>query len=185
MLFFTKKKSIVSRGAQIAGEIRVREAVLFATDSFLLHRLVMDRDDGLLNRYASAIGDLCSRKRAEYSLRTSGQEERQFQERLCALLKISGRLSRTESVDILLSGRPCRAAWDSDQVLAHIRSLSGSYFNARVVVQFLKLDIYPARPPTPGRGLRRLPTGGHGSRRETSRARYGKGTNAQGEPLWL
>jgi hypothetical protein len=101
----------------------------------------MDRDDVLLNRYTSAIGDLYSRKRAEDSLRTSGQEERQFQERLCTLLKISGRLSRTESVDILRSGRPYRAAWAKEKVLAHIQSLSGSYFDARIVEKFLKMDI--------------------------------------------
>jgi PAS domain S-box-containing protein len=43
--------------------------------------------------------------------------------------------------DALRSGRPYRAAWAKDKVLEHIRSLSGSYFDARIVEQFLKLDI--------------------------------------------
>jgi PAS domain S-box-containing protein len=43
--------------------------------------------------------------------------------------------------DALRSGRPYRAAWKPDKVLAHIRSLAGSYFDSRVVEQFLKLDV--------------------------------------------
>jgi len=43
--------------------------------------------------------------------------------------------------DALRSGRPYRAAWTQEKVLEHIRSLSGSYFDDRVVDQFLKLDI--------------------------------------------
>ncbi len=43
--------------------------------------------------------------------------------------------------DALRSGRPYRAAWSQDKVLAHIRSLSGSYFDKRAVEQFLKLEL--------------------------------------------
>jgi PAS domain S-box-containing protein len=43
--------------------------------------------------------------------------------------------------DALRSGRPYRAAWSQEKVLEHIRSLKGSYFDSRVVEQFLKLDI--------------------------------------------
>ncbi|MGB7537868.1 MAG: HD domain-containing phosphohydrolase [Anaerolineales bacterium] len=43
--------------------------------------------------------------------------------------------------DALRSGRPYRAAWSLDKVLAHIRSLSGSYFDSRAVTQFLKLEL--------------------------------------------
>jgi PAS domain S-box-containing protein/putative nucleotidyltransferase with HDIG domain len=43
--------------------------------------------------------------------------------------------------DALRSGRPYRAAWSHDKVLAHIRSLSGSYFDKRAVEQFLKLEL--------------------------------------------
>ncbi len=43
--------------------------------------------------------------------------------------------------DALRSGRPYRAAWSQDKVLAHIRSLSGSYFDSRAVEQFLKLEL--------------------------------------------
>jgi PAS domain S-box-containing protein/putative nucleotidyltransferase with HDIG domain len=43
--------------------------------------------------------------------------------------------------DALRSGRPYRAAWSQDKVLAHIRSLSGFYFDKRAVDQFLKLDL--------------------------------------------
>jgi PAS domain S-box-containing protein len=43
--------------------------------------------------------------------------------------------------DALSSGRPYRAAWSQDKVLEHIRSLAGSYFDPRVVEQFLKLDL--------------------------------------------
>ncbi len=43
--------------------------------------------------------------------------------------------------DALRSGRPYRAAWSQDKVLAHIRSLSGTYFDSRAVTQFLKLEL--------------------------------------------
>jgi PAS domain S-box-containing protein len=43
--------------------------------------------------------------------------------------------------DALRSGRPYRAPWPHDKVLEHIRSLSGFYFDPRVVEQFLKLDL--------------------------------------------
>ena len=43
--------------------------------------------------------------------------------------------------DALRSGRPYRAAWSPDKVLAHIRSLSGTYFDSRAVTQFLKLEL--------------------------------------------
>jgi PAS domain S-box-containing protein len=43
--------------------------------------------------------------------------------------------------DALRSGRPYRAAWNQDKVLEHIKSLAGFYFDARIVEQFLKLDI--------------------------------------------
>ncbi len=43
--------------------------------------------------------------------------------------------------DALRSGRPYRAAWPHDKVLEHIRSLSGFYFDSRVVEQFLKLEL--------------------------------------------
>jgi PAS domain S-box-containing protein len=43
--------------------------------------------------------------------------------------------------DALRSGRPYRAAWNQEKVLEHIRSLAGSYFDRRVVEQFLKLEL--------------------------------------------
>ncbi|MBN1440936.1 MAG: response regulator [Anaerolineales bacterium] len=43
--------------------------------------------------------------------------------------------------DALRSGRPYRAAWSQEKVLEHIRSLSGSYFDSRVVEQFLKMEL--------------------------------------------
>jgi PAS domain S-box-containing protein/putative nucleotidyltransferase with HDIG domain len=43
--------------------------------------------------------------------------------------------------DALRSGRPYRAPWPHEKVLEHIRSLSGFYFDSRVVEQFLKLEL--------------------------------------------
>jgi PAS domain S-box-containing protein/putative nucleotidyltransferase with HDIG domain len=43
--------------------------------------------------------------------------------------------------DALHSGRPYRVAWDKEKVSAHIRSLSGSFFDSRIVEQFLQLEI--------------------------------------------
>jgi PAS domain S-box-containing protein len=43
--------------------------------------------------------------------------------------------------DALRSGRPYRAAWSREKVLEHIKMLAGSYFDSRIVEQFLKLDV--------------------------------------------
>ncbi len=43
--------------------------------------------------------------------------------------------------DALRSGQPYRVAWSQDKVLAHIRLLSGSYFDPRAVTQFLKMEL--------------------------------------------
>ena len=42
--------------------------------------------------------------------------------------------------DALLSDRPYRAAWMREQVLDHIRTLSGTHFDPQVVEQFLRLE---------------------------------------------
>ena len=41
--------------------------------------------------------------------------------------------------DALRSDRPYRAAWPEDKVLEHIRSLSGTHFDPRVVELFLQV----------------------------------------------
>lgn len=43
--------------------------------------------------------------------------------------------------DALRSDRPYRAAWTEERVRAHIRSLSGTHFDPRVVAAFLSLDL--------------------------------------------
>jgi DNA-binding LacI/PurR family transcriptional regulator/signal transduction histidine kinase len=76
-----------------------------SVDNLLQHRPITEPDCELLNQFASTLGYLCSRKRAEESLRAGEQEERDFQERLRTLLAVSNELSRAESVDAL-----CRRA---------------------------------------------------------------------------
>jgi HD-GYP domain-containing protein (c-di-GMP phosphodiesterase class II) len=45
--------------------------------------------------------------------------------------------------DALRSSRPYRAAWPSEQVRAHVHSLSGTHFDPQVVQAFLQLDGLP------------------------------------------
>ncbi len=49
--------------------------------------------------------------------------------------------------DALTSDRPYRGAWPKDQALKHIRTLSGSHFDPRVVDAFLRLDPAGASKP--------------------------------------
>ncbi|MBI3741740.1 MAG: GAF domain-containing protein [Chloroflexi bacterium] len=43
--------------------------------------------------------------------------------------------------DALRSDRPYRASWQPDKIREHLRALAGSHLDARVVEQFLKLDL--------------------------------------------
>ena len=43
--------------------------------------------------------------------------------------------------DALCSDRPYRKAWSQEQVLAHLRELSGTHFDSRVVEAFLELAL--------------------------------------------
>jgi HD-GYP domain-containing protein (c-di-GMP phosphodiesterase class II) len=47
--------------------------------------------------------------------------------------------------DALRSDRPYRSAWPAEKVLDHIRSLTGTHFDPRVVKAFLDLDIPASR----------------------------------------
>jgi DNA-binding LacI/PurR family transcriptional regulator/signal transduction histidine kinase len=78
---------------------------LVAMDNLLRGRPVTDYDCELLNSFACTLGYLCTRKRAEETLRAGERKEREFQERLRTLLEISNELSRAESMDAL-----CRQA---------------------------------------------------------------------------
>jgi len=48
--------------------------------------------------------------------------------------------------DALRSDRPYRAAWGEERVREHIRSLSGTHFDPRVVKAFLELDLTVKQP---------------------------------------
>ena len=55
-------------------------------------------------------------------------------------IPLSARIfSIVDVYDALTSNRPYRAAWPKDKALQHIRELSGSHFDARVVEAFLKM----------------------------------------------
>jgi sigma-B regulation protein RsbU (phosphoserine phosphatase) len=83
----------------------VRTIGLIAVDNLLRRRPITEHDSEILNSYACTLGYLCSRKRAEESLRSSERAQREFDERLRTILEISNELSRVDSVDDL-----CRRA---------------------------------------------------------------------------
>jgi DNA-binding LacI/PurR family transcriptional regulator/signal transduction histidine kinase len=95
------------RGTNVLAAMWDGERILgiVAADNLLEHRPITDRDCELLNLFASTLGNLCSRKRAEESQLASEQAEREFEGRLRTLLEIGSELSRTESADAL-----CRQA---------------------------------------------------------------------------
>ncbi|MBN2086297.1 MAG: substrate-binding domain-containing protein [Anaerolineales bacterium] len=97
----------VGRGALAQAAMWDGEQVIgFVSMDNLLHRRpITVYDCELLTSFASTLGYLASRKRAEETLRASERKERSFQDRLRILLEISNELSRAESVDAL-----CRQA---------------------------------------------------------------------------
>jgi signal transduction histidine kinase/DNA-binding LacI/PurR family transcriptional regulator len=104
---FSSPSRLVGRGTQILAAIWDGEQTigLIAADNLVRRQPVTDTDCELLTLFASTLGNLCSRKRAEESLLQREQMERQFQDRLRLLLEISNELSRADSVDSL-----CRQA---------------------------------------------------------------------------
>jgi DNA-binding LacI/PurR family transcriptional regulator/signal transduction histidine kinase len=97
---------------------------LVSIDNLLHGRLITEHDGEILNSFASSLGYLCSRKRAEETLRAGEQKEREFQERLRTLLEISNELSRAESLDAL-----CRQAVELGRTRLGFDRLSIWFYN--------------------------------------------------------
>jgi len=104
---YNDREEIVGRGSLAIAALWDGEEVIgcLNTDNFLLHEPITERKRELLALYASALGHLCTRIRAEEALRKSEQAERQFSGQLQTLNEIGNGLSKAASVDEL-----CRMA---------------------------------------------------------------------------
>jgi DNA-binding LacI/PurR family transcriptional regulator/signal transduction histidine kinase len=109
---FSSPSRSVGHGTQILSAIWDGEQTigLIAADNLMHQQPITEQDCELLNLYASALGNLCTRKRAEEDLLRRERNERVFQDRLRILLEISNELSRADSVDSL-----CRQAVELGQ----------------------------------------------------------------------
>ena len=122
-------RTVVGHGTLVHAAMWNGEKVIgfVAMDNLLLHRPITDQDAQLLNSFASTLGYLCSSKRAEETLRSGEQKEREFQERLRTLLEIGNELSRAESVDAL-----CRGAVELGRTRLGFRPVRESGSTARI-----------------------------------------------------
>ena len=97
----------VGRGTRAVGALWDGDDVLgyLSTDNLLSRQEITANQRELLRLYASALGRLCSRKRAEEELRRSEEAERSLRARLTALHEVTVELSGAGSFDEL-----CRLA---------------------------------------------------------------------------
>ncbi|KPK85618.1 MAG: hypothetical protein AMJ81_03235 [Phycisphaerae bacterium SM23_33] len=99
----------LGRGTRIAASLWDGKKIVgfLSADRLLTGGLITQQQGELLQLYASALGPLCSRKRAEESLSRREEAQRRFGEQLTALHKVTNELSMAGSFDEL-----CRRAVD-------------------------------------------------------------------------
>ncbi len=97
----------VGKATRVVGALWDGDDVLgyLSTDNLISREEITPNQRELLRLYASALGHLCSRKRAEDGLRRSEEAERNFRSRLTALHEVTVELSAAGSFDEL-----CRRA---------------------------------------------------------------------------
>ncbi|MEO8610909.1 MAG: hypothetical protein ABI690_23635 [Chloroflexota bacterium] len=97
------KMEVVGRGWNANATLWDGDKALgwISADNFLLKQPLTDSDLETLTLYGAVLGNLCTRKRAEESLRASEESARQFQERLKILNEVNIALAKTSTFDDL------------------------------------------------------------------------------------
>lgn len=98
-----ERGTVVGMGVNVAAAVRDAEnivGVVFA-DNLLAGGPISDAQCDLLSLYASIVGPLYSRRRAEEALRASADRQARFQQRLLALHGVTTELSTCSSLDEL------------------------------------------------------------------------------------
>lgn len=106
-----KGMALLRDGDRIIGTI--------STDNLIHRQPITDEDIEILSLYGSTLGHLCTKKRAEESLRANQQAEREFQERLKVLNEITLEMGKAASLDIA-----CRIAVERGRQRLHFDRLS-------------------------------------------------------------
>jgi DNA-binding LacI/PurR family transcriptional regulator/signal transduction histidine kinase len=102
--FFDRERNVVGHGTQALAAMWDGEQTigLIATDNLLKRQPITDHDCELLNLYASTLGYLCSRKRAEEALKEYSERlEEMVEERTKELREAQEQLVRREKLAML------------------------------------------------------------------------------------